>query len=522
LVLKLWIVKNLIKDLFMKVLNNCCATVFVALLGGCVSMPNNQVGEGVSRDNVAVPDSKSQPGDAGVATESLNSAGVNKKEFMAISSLAAIQTADNVNELSVYIDKFNANGSFEDFGGGKEYLKLDSENYTGCWFPNENSSFKSRLAKGAGLLSPVYRNPTTELNKSADGLDSMVDWVATEKIHKLLTGNAKLKLLPISASKDYWNRMKVYIEKQYQDDSNRYLDISNAGGGIFGQLIGGATDKNNSFSKTKDPNYRLSGFVRPDYYKEVLEKFGDIAYVINSNEAAAISMYYKLVQSNVLARQDNERLALNLQKDVSGIMHEALLGSKYYYYGMIDNERASKSSMVSILASSILRININSNLDGKRLLENEIKLMRLLSDADEYMFMLRGNHGADLSFSLIDKYKTMSRNGLDNDRVFCGAYDKKISVALVEISGELQRLKLDRSVMLNPIVFNVKVGMPGYEKERQEFNDKVIAVMENIVNIRNLISQKRIASERLLVNKTIPLAFKSSGYTGFIASNKLR
>ena len=444
-------------------------------------------------------------------------------KFSIVSSVAVFSAANTMEELVPIVDRFDDRGGIKQYGPGNEFLVKTQKNFAGCWFPSESSSFKNAIAKGVGLLVPVYRDSLGSFDSKDKGIDSIVDWPATEKLHNTLTQKLKLNLLPMSKSRDYWTKMQQYILDQMLEDKGRYLDIARAGGGMFGQLFGSIGDKNGSYSKTKDPNYRLSGFIRPNYYKEVLSGFPDIGYVVNSNENAAITWYYSSLQNVVANAQDKEALKVNLEKDVSGTIHESLLGSTYYYFGMIDEKRASNSSMMSLMASSIVKVNFHTDLgDDKKTFKREVEAMKVLSDIDEFMFHLRSNHGSNIAFSLVEKYKEMSHIGVDNDRVFCGAYDESLSKEIVEISTELKALKEDRASFLNPLVFQLKVGLPGFEAGREEASKKANNAFDRLRKVYSNVVPTRAVSEELLASTILPASFRESGYSGFIASSKLK
>lgn len=446
-----------------------------------------------------------------------------KVESKPISTVAVIPTALNPVELENALAQISRNVPLESSAGQREYLSRSGKLVAGCRFPADDSAFSQQFMKGRGLMAPVFRQPIyTAYAGSAS--DQVVDWIATEKLHRAMSNDAHLNLLPIAESRRYWGLLKDYIETKINEDAAAYLGVAKAGGGIFGQLFGQAMDKDGAFSKVSDPNRRLSGFTRVDFYENLLKSFPDADYLISSNEAVGIAMYYDVLQVRIWKGLDEESLKLNLQKDVRGTARVAAEAARLYYYGVIDEKRVAESSTLTLLATSALKINLHTDLskDGFEKVRAEREIVKRLVDFEGLLQELRQAVGFDFSVSLVEKYKTLKYVGVDKERIFCGGYDAEVAAKLTKIIDRISVIRKERTDMLNPLIFQFKVMDRNYEQDRDAQLQEIRVMAEEVKAILQNIPTGLLRIEDTFTNNFVGKAFLAAGYSGFVQSQKLK
>lgn len=442
--------------------------------------------------------------------------------FEVISSVAAVPAAATSQDAASYLARIQSKPVTNDHGGGVEYLHLVGGHYVGCWFPSDGG-LKRAVQKGKGLLAPVFVN---SLASSAlpGSSDILVDWAATEALHSALSGTLKLKLLPVSSSRAYWRSMEKYANKLFQSDVNRYLTISKSGGGIIGQIIGAARDKDGAYSATNDPNVRFGGLYREDFHREVLQQFDGIDFLVTANNAALLETYYSGLAPAVYAKQDKESLALNLQKDMAGHVQAAKRSALYYYFGTYDDQRGFSSSATSVVLSSAVRVNVHQRLEGEGYTKfrTYLELYKVMRSLNEVLDALKSAYGVELSISPIERYRDVQSLGVDKARVFCGAYDKKISDELLEISSKGYEITEFSELMSNPLGFTFGGGLNINVDKAVRYTAEVKGIIEKIESMRSSGRAARARAVNVLVRNGVLPAFRSQLYTGFISSQKIQ
>lgn len=458
----------------------------------------------------------------GGASAPVNDKPAEAEKFSPISRVAAFVTADSGAELDQITTDLNRSGMYAGTDGAKEYIAVSDKVVAGCRFPDESSAYKKKFASGRGLVAPVFRTVADVMTGKSESM--IIDWPATERLHRSLTNGAKLNVLPMAETRRYWQALEKYMLSKMQSDRDDYVEISNSGGGIFGQLIGAARDKNGSFTRVTDPNHRLGGFIRPDFFESVLTLFPEATYLVSANEGQGIDNYYGHLQAEVWKSLSIESLALNLQKDVRGLMKTSAAGGRLYYYGVISERRANESSTLGLIASSALKVNFHADMKGDelRVLRGERDVLQKLVELDSLLQEMRSSMGMDFSISNIDKYREMKRVGVDNERIFCAAYNLPAAKKLVQTIERIAAIRGARSAMLNPIVFTFKVKAPDYQSELKNHFDEVQQIFSVAPQLLKDLLRDRQAVEEVLHRDLLAKAFAEAGYTGYISSQRLR